>query len=148
MNSRPPTPIPDASEVLEVLTPGHFLIGKPLTALPDDEADTEKDFTVLKRWQLCQSLVRHLWIRWSKEYMETLWKVSKWRTPTINVQVGDVICLKDEPMAPTKWPLASIVEIHPGKDGKVQVATIETAKGRYRCLIVKMVPLVDHKDNS
>ena len=52
-------------------------------------------------------------------------------------------------MAPTKWPLARIVEIHPGKDGKVQVATIETAKGRYyRHPIVKMVPLVDHEDNS
>ena len=51
-------------------------------------------------------------------------------------------------MAPTRWPLARIVEIHPGKDGKVRVATVETAKGRYRRPIVKMVPLVHHEDNS
>ena len=77
--------------------------------------------------------------------METFWKVSKWRTPSRNVQVGDMVCLREEPMAPTKWPLARIVEIHPGKDGKVSVATIETAKGWYRRPIVKTVPLVCHK---
>ena len=140
LNSRPLTPIPDASEALEVLTPGHFLIGKPLTALPDHDANTKKDSTLLKRWQLCQSLVRHLWTRWSRDYMETLWKVSKWHTPSRNVQVDDVVCLREEPTAPTKWPLARITEIHPGKDGKVRVATIKTAKGTYRRPVVKMVP--------
>ena len=36
LNSRLLTPLPDASEELEVLTPGHFRIGRPLTALPDE----------------------------------------------------------------------------------------------------------------
>ena len=35
INSRPRTPVPEDSEGLEVLTPGRFLIRKPLTALPD-----------------------------------------------------------------------------------------------------------------
>ena len=125
-----------------MLTPGHFLIGKPLMALPDQEEVTMKDYTLLKRWQLCQSLIRHVWTRWSKEYVETLWKISKWHTPSKNLQVGDIVCLRDEPMAPTRWPLARVVELHPGKDGKVRVATIETMKGRYRRPVIKMVPLV------
>ena len=45
-------------------------------------------------------------------------------------------------MVPMKWPLEHVVEIHPGKDGKVCVATIETAKGRYKHPVVKTVPLV------
>ena len=35
LNSRPLTPLPYESEGMEVLIQGHFLIGKPLTALPD-----------------------------------------------------------------------------------------------------------------
>ena len=35
LNSRPLKPLTDSLDVLEVLTPGHFLIGRPLTALPD-----------------------------------------------------------------------------------------------------------------
>lgn len=147
LNSRPLVPLPDASEALEVLTPGHFLIGKPPMALPDQGVGTTKDYTFLKRWQLCQSLVRHLWTRWSKEYVDTLWKMSKWQTPSRNLRVGDIVCLRDEPTAPTRWPLARVVEIHPGKDGKVRVATVETVKGRYTRPVVKMVPLVFHEED-
>ena len=35
LNSRPLTSLPEASDNLEVLTPGHFLTGRPLEALPD-----------------------------------------------------------------------------------------------------------------
>ena len=47
-----------------------------------------------------------------------------------------------------KWPLARVVEIHPGRDGKVRVVTVETAKGRYTRPIVKIVPLVYHEDKD
>ena len=116
LNSRPLTPLPDQPDALEVLTPGHFLIGRPLTALPD-EVSHEK-VTHLRRWQLhvCQALVRHLWARWSSEYLQSLWKVSKWHNPSI--------------------------QVHPGKDGKVRVVTVRTAKGVYRRPVIKVVPLI------
>ena len=135
LNSRPLTPLADASNALDVLTPGHFLIGRPLTALPD-EGDIDS-VRLLKRWKLCQRLVRHLWTRWSKEYLETLWKFHKWHTPSRDLQTGDIVCLRDEPLAPTKWPLARVAKTHPGNDGKVRVVTVETAKGRYTRPITK-----------
>ena len=44
----------------EVLPPGHFLIGHPLQALPH----SFKSLGLLRRWYLCQGLVRHSWQRW------------------------------------------------------------------------------------
>ena len=45
-------------------------------------------------------------------------------------------------MAPTRWPLARVIEVHPGQDGKVRVVTIKTSKGVYTRRVVKLVTLV------
>ena len=141
LNSRPLTPLPESSDALEVLTPGHFLIGKPLTALPNPP-EVNQPIALLRRWHLCQKLASHFWYRWSHEYLTTLNRLSKWQNPARNLQVGDVVCLRDEPTSPTKWPLARVIEIHPGQDGRVRVVTVRTPKGTYKRPIVKVVPLL------
>ena len=66
LNSRPLTPLPYGDDKgLEVLTPGHFLIGRPLEALPDRNTAIPHSLSGLKRWQLCQTLTNHFWTRWS-----------------------------------------------------------------------------------
>ena len=64
LNSCPLVPVnnPD-DDGIEVLTPGHFLIGQPLMALPDP-AMSYQSVSLLRRWHLCQTLVRHFWKRW------------------------------------------------------------------------------------
>ncbi len=145
LNSRPLTPLPEDSDRLKVLIPGHFLIGKPLTALPDS-SESLRPITMLRRWNLCQKLTNHFWNRWTQEYLITLNRFSKWQKPTQNVQVGDIVCLRDEPTIPTKWPLARIAKVHPGQDGKIRVVTVRTLKGLYKRPIVKIVPILrpDH----
>ena len=147
LNSRPLIPLPDDSEGLEALTPRHFLIGKPLMALPDPR-ESRLPITILRRWNLCQKLTNHFWNRWSKECLITLNRLSKWQKSTPNIQVNDIVCLRDEPMIPTKWPLAGITEIYPGQDEKVRVVTVRTPKGTYKRPIVKIVPILrpDHTD--
>ena len=62
LNSRPLTPLPDSDNSIEALTPGHFLIGKRMEALPDPSASYERTcMPLLCHWHLCQSLVRHFW---------------------------------------------------------------------------------------
>ena len=144
LNSRPLTPLPEVSDAIEVLTPGHFLIGRPLAALPEENEDQE--VRPLRRWQLCQNLTRHFWTRWSREYLSSLNRFSKWNTETRDYQAGDIVCLREEPTAPTRWPLAKVIKVHPGQDGKVRVVTVRTAMGDYVRPVVKLVPLIQEHE--
>lgn len=142
LNSRPLVSINSHSDdSIEVLTPGHFLIGRPLTCLPDSDTSTSS-ISLLRRWHLCQYLVRHFWNRWSVEYLSTLNKYSKWHRPVKNVSVDDVVVVHEDGMVPTLWPLARVVRVYPGKDGLVRVADVKTSKGTYRRPVTKLVVLL------
>ena len=141
LNSRPLTPLPDSDDGIEVLTPGHFLIGRPLEALPDPSSSYQS-LALLRRWQLCQALVQHFWQRWSSEYLSQLLKFSKWHFPSRNFEVGDIVCLHEDGLVPTKWPLARVVAVYPGSDGLVRVVSVKTAKGMYKHPVTKVAFLV------
>ncbi|XP_075157775.1 uncharacterized protein LOC142231042 [Haematobia irritans] len=71
LNSRPLTPISSNPNDLTALTPGHFLIGEPLTAQID--ARTNQPPTPLsKRWKLVSEIRHSFWNRWSSEYLSQL----------------------------------------------------------------------------
>ena len=113
---------------IEVLTPGHFLIGQPLTSLPDP-ATSFQSMSLLKHWHLCQCLVRHFWKRWSLEYVSTLRRAYKWQYPTKNLSTGNVVLLAEDGMISTKWPIAKVIKTYPGNDGIVRVVDVKTSKG-------------------
>ena len=144
LNSRPLIPLPTTDDDgLEVLTPGHFLIGQPLTALPDPSF-SHQSVSLLRRWQLCQNIVRRFWQRWSSEYFPILNRYNKWRSPTRNLSVGDVVLLKEDKVISNKWPLGRVTQVYPGTDKLVRVATIRTSKGTYKRPVTKLAVLVPH----
>ena len=140
--SRPLTPLPNDSEGLEVLAPGHFLIGKPLTAL-SDPIESCQPIMILHRCNLCQRLINHFWNRWSQEYLTTLNRLYiEMENPYTKRTSRRHRCLRDEPTIPTKWPLARSTEVHPGRDGNVRVVTVRTPKGSYKRPIIKSAPIL------
>ena len=126
---------------MEALTPGHFLIGRPLESLPDPSFSYRK-INLLRRWHLCQALVRHFWQRWSSEYLVHLQKFSKWHRKTKNLTVGDVVVLREDGIVPAKWPMARVTGVHPGKDGVIRVVDLKTPTGTYTRPVVKVAPLI------
>lgn len=141
MNSRPLTQLPSGDDALEPLTPGHFLVGKALESLPDSSRSFQS-LSLLRRWNLCQSLIRHFWARWSKEYLIRLRMLTKWKLPSRNIVVGDVVVLQEDGLVPSKWQLARVVKVYPGCDGIVCVASIKTCNGIYKRPITKLALLL------
>ena len=142
LNSRPLVPLPSDDDGIEALTPGHFLIGRPLQALPDDSFTYSDSISSLRRWRLCQTLLLHFWKRWSTEYVTHVGKFTKWHHPTRNIAVGDIVVLRNCSLLPTRWPLARVIQVHPGKDELVRVATIKTSTGVITRPVTKLALLL------
>ena len=141
LNSRPLLPVdslPD--DGVPVLTPGHFLIGRPLRS-PPVRTDADPHISTLKRWNLCLKLSSELWKQWSSEYLQSLQKRAKWKKSMDNVKVGDIVLVKDEEFYQRSWPLARVEKTFPGADGHVRVAEVRIGQKIYIRPIHKMVPL-------
>ena len=137
LNSRPLTALPYGKDSGIELR--HFLIGRPLEALPDP-AESYQPLPLLKRWHLCQALICHFWNRWSFKYLPALQKMTKWHTPSAprKVSVGDIVGIRGDETIPGRWPLARVIQTHSGKDGAIRVVTVKTGRGNvYTRPIVK-----------
>ncbi|XP_062549573.1 uncharacterized protein LOC134214170 [Armigeres subalbatus] len=137
LNSRPLVPLSDDPTDLEPLTPGHFLVGSALKAVPDVDV-TEIPFNRLKKWQQTQKLVQQIWNRWNREYLITLQPRSKWCNPPVELKRDQLVVLMDENLPPMCWPMARIDDLHPGPDGVVRVVTVRTSTGRYTRPVAKI----------
>lgn len=113
----------DDSSDPQALTPGHFLIGEPMNTVPDPLLASP--IAPLRRWQLLQQLTQHFWKRWHREYITSLQHRFKWSTERNNIEVGALALIIDENLPPAKWSLGRVLEIHPGADGLVRVATLK-----------------------
>lgn len=140
LNSRPLTPLSSDPNDLDVLTPSHFLIGKSMTSLPDPRV-IDLPLNRLSRFQFLQSLQQHFWSRWAKEYISELQKRVKWKTAQEELKAGTMVLIRDDKLPPLRWNLGRIIEVHPGKDGVVRVATIKTKCGVIKRAFAKICPL-------
>ncbi|XP_077263060.1 uncharacterized protein LOC143897942 [Temnothorax americanus] len=91
LNSRLLEPLSDDPEDVSALTPGHFLIGGPITTIPEPSL-IDLAISRLSRWQLIQQRVQHFWAQRSAHYLQRQQAISKWHHPNNNVKVGGLSC--------------------------------------------------------
>jgi hypothetical protein len=77
-------------------------------------------------WRLVQHLTN---IFWTREYLQTLQKRSKWNMPQSNLTVGDVVLLMNKKFHPSNWPKAIVTATEPGADGFVRTVRVRTSNG-------------------
>lgn len=140
LNSRPLTPLSSNPSDLSPLTPGHFLIGRPLTSIPTPPVP---ETTNVNRYQLIERLRQHFWRRWSNEYLVDLQQRVKWRSRAKDVKPGQLVLIKDEALPPLKWLLGRIVKLYPGPDNITRVADVHTTKGTLRRALTNICVLFD-----
>ncbi|GFW31192.1 integrase catalytic domain-containing protein [Trichonephila clavipes] len=147
LNSRPLPPLPTDTDDFQVLTPGHFLIGKPINYLPEPNL-TERRDNLLNRWQRVQKMVQTIWILWKNSYLSHLQQRSKWLLKKQNLSPGVLVLIKDIQLPTYQWPLGKIIKVYQGPDGNVRVADIQTTKGIFKRPIseICIVPIVDNFD--
>ena len=121
VNSRPLS-VQNANDPLslEPLTPNNLLTMKPKLILPPPGEFQGTDMYSRKRWRRIQYLANEFWFRWQKEYLQTLQVRGKWINVRRNLEVGDIVLIKDENLARNEWHLGKVVETHIDEDGLVR----------------------------
>lgn len=124
LNSRPLSYVEDHAG-LEVLSPGHFLVGEPLVLVPDTNYE-KCNISCLRRWQLTQRMLQDFWRHWSQDYLHQFLQRHKWVYQNPEPKVGDVVLIKEDDMPPGRWLLGRVDQKHPGPDQVTRVITIRT----------------------
>lgn len=136
LNSRPLSSDPTD---LHPLAPGHFLVGRSLTAIPKTDVSAVSPDR-LNRYQHIQQMGQHFWACWYREYLSELQRRTKWRTDKSELKINSLVLLKQDNLPPLRWKLGRIVELFPGSDG---IASVRTTTGTFRRSFAHLYPLLD-----
>jgi hypothetical protein len=139
LNSRPLCTLSNDPLNPACLSPEYFLIAEPLTQLLSVDS-TNVNCNRFSGWQTYQQKLQHFWQRWSYDYLQELKQRQRWQRTFPNLQLGDVVLLREDNTTSLHWPMA-VNNIHPGSDGIVQMATLRTTKGTFRRSTTKFCPL-------
>ena len=128
------------------LSPGHFLVGCSLQTLPDYDHDhNDTKLPLLNRWSLCQALSQNFWCKRSREYLQQLQKLRKWRSPSRNVLPGDIVLIK------SRLHLLAYGQVRadvPGKRWKDSSGYHPDSVRLYLQPITKLVMLLSQEDSK
>ncbi|XP_047032834.1 uncharacterized protein LOC124639490 [Helicoverpa zea] len=146
LNSRPLSPLSSDPTDLLPLTPGHFLIGRPLKSVPSLLIEKSR----ANRYERIEQLRQQFWERWRREYLAELQQRTKWRRPDRELKVGDLVILKEDNLPPLCWRLGRITKLYQGPDGVSRVADVLTSRGTVKRAVHKfcIIPGDDIDPNS
>lgn len=139
-------PITDLPNDLTCLTPAHFIIGTALTDLPEPNLLDIKE-TRLNIYQKIIKIKQKFWKQFYFYYLSELQTRNKWHQAQNNLNIGDLVIIKDEACPPTSWALGRVISINTNKnDGLARSVRFRTCKGEYTRPIHKCI-LLPSKNN-
>jgi len=138
MNHRPLTFVTEDQDDLVPLTPAMFITCLPDSDVPETELLTVG--TLTKRKQNLKKLLEGLNGRFRKEYLAQL--VQRGKEQKIReFRVGEVVLIERDNQKRIFWPMGRILELIPGKDGRIRVAKLKTKNGVLTRPLQRLFPL-------
>ncbi|GFU11358.1 integrase catalytic domain-containing protein [Trichonephila clavipes] len=102
------------------LSSPHF--GGDVLSVPEELPSTSNR---RDRWELLQNIKRDFWKKWSYDYISSLQPRKKWQDAQPSLKEDDIVLIKEEG-SPGTWPMARVLQVYPGNDGLVRVATVKS----------------------
>ena len=124
VNGRPITTVLSDTEEPEPLSPSMLLTMKTRPLSPPPGEFLPVDLYSRRRWRRVQYLADQFWLRWRREYMQTLQRRSKWNGSKRNLNAGDIVLVKEDGAHRNNWPLGLISEAIKSEDGAVRKAQV------------------------
>lgn len=93
------------------------------------------------RWRHSQVLADWFWSQFTRQYLPNLQRRQKWRTPTVDLVVDQVVMVVDPQLPRALWPIGKVVKVHPSDDGTVRLADVNIRGTVYTRPATKLVPL-------
>ena len=144
LNSRPLSPLTENINDLSALTPGHFIIGTNLRALPGQESNLKVSNSRKGMLQNMQTRLDNFWKQWSKQYIVNLQQRERWmQEGKLKVKEGMLVLLRDEQLPSNRWRLARVLEIIPDKQGTTRVVRLRTSTGETTRAVHQIAPLIE-----
>ncbi|KAL4123429.1 hypothetical protein QTP88_015607 [Uroleucon formosanum] len=148
LNSRPLTPISTDPNDLSVLTPGHFLIGDSLLAIPEPDI-AHVSINRLTRWRRLSHYSQIIWKKWSREYLNQLQERKRWAVEKgPKLDIGTVVLVRDENLSPLYWKLGRVTSVQQGPDEIIRSAEVKLEKGLITRAVRKLCPLPFDGNNN
>ncbi|XP_058817756.1 uncharacterized protein LOC131681067 [Topomyia yanbarensis] len=146
LNSRPLFSISTDPADPQVITPAHYLIGRPLIT-PAEPSLEDIKANRLSRWQHLQLMREHFWRAWRRDYLNTLQPRKKNLRMMPNLRPGMVVLLHDKTQPPLNWKLGHITAVHPDAEGLLRVVDIFVDGSTFRRPVNKL-SVLPIEDNS
>lgn len=138
INARSLTYFSDEDRLIP-LTPATFLQDIQEIGMPDIE--TIDNVRLQKRVRYRRQIAAELRRRFREEYLGQLKMPRKKGQMSPSLKEGDVVLIADDNRKRVLWSLGRIIEMYPGKDGKVRCVKVKTEKGFLLKPIQKLVQL-------
>ena len=131
LNCRPISYV-STEDLEEPLTPGHLIIGRRISGLPEVGCPQDEDFGISqsdlsRRARHLNMILGHFWKRWRAEYLLELRNAHcrvKRTAGSSLVSVGDLVLVHDEGHPRSHWRLGKVERILTSKDGQSRGAEV------------------------